>query len=263
MIRTSYRLRAAAFAAACCLASTAAIAGSCFADLAATRNYTLGLPVKATPTPDSKAVIYLRSGPRDRIQRLFEFDIATRKERELVTPAKLLAGGTENLSAQERARRERQRITAQGFVDYELSRDGRRVLLTLGGKLYVVERPSGNVIALPGSGWLAPKFSPDGTKVAAISGGEVHVIDIAARTETQLTHGATETLTHGEAEFVAQEEMDRSDGFWWSPDSQFIAYEEPTCRRWKSTTSPIRLTRRTRRSPSAIRARARPTPRCG
>src|SRR5262249_44435474 len=34
------------------------------------------------------------------------------------------------------------------------------------------------------------------------------------------------TLTHGEAEFVAQEEMDRPDGFWWSPDSQSIAYEE-------------------------------------
>jgi dipeptidyl-peptidase-4 len=200
--------------------------GACFANLAATRNYTNGLPVKATPTPDSKAVLYLRSGPRDRIQRLFEFDLATKQERELVTPAKLPAGASENLSAEEKARRERQRITAMGFVDYELSRDGKRVLVTLGGKLYVVERPGGNVIALPGSGWLAPKFSPDGTKIAALRGGELHVIDIAAKTETQLTRGATETLTHGEAEFVAQEEMDRDDGFWWSPDSKFIAYEE-------------------------------------
>src|SRR5437016_10293975 len=33
-------------------------------------------------------------------------------------------------------------------------------------------------------------------------------------------------LTHGLAEFVAQEEMDRSSGFWWSPDSRSIAYEE-------------------------------------
>lgn len=219
--------RALALAAALALATPALAAGeSCFADLAATRNYTLGLPVKATPTPDSKAVLYLRSGPRDRTQRLFEFDIAARTERELVKPAKLLAGGTENLSAEEKARRERQRITAQGFIDYELSKDGKRVLLTLGGKLYVVERPNANVIALPGSDWLAPKFSPDATRVAALRGGEIHVIDIAARTETQLTHGVTETLTHGEAEFVAQEEMDRNDGFWWSPDSKFIAYEE-------------------------------------
>src|SRR5262245_53037512 len=83
-----------AFAAAAALTTpTLAAEPSCFADLAATRNYTNGIPVKATPTPDSGAVLYLRSGPRDRIQHLFEFDIATKQERELVTPAKLLAGG--------------------------------------------------------------------------------------------------------------------------------------------------------------------------
>lgn len=220
-------LRGIVFAAAVAFAAPAmAAGGSCFADLAATHNYTNGLPVKATPTPDSKAVIYLRSGPRDRIQHLYEFDLATKTEREIVTPEKLLAGATEQLSAEERARRERQRVVAQGFVDFELSRDGKHVLLTLGGKLYVVERPGDAVIPLPGEGWLAPKFSPDGTKVAALRDGELHVIDIAARKDTQLTHGASPTLAHGEAEFVAQEEMDRPDGFWWSPNSQSIAYEE-------------------------------------
>ncbi len=41
-----------------------------------------------------------------------------------------------------------------------------------------------------------------------------------------LTSGATETIQHGVAEFVAQEEMGRHEGFWWSPDSQWIAYQE-------------------------------------
>ena len=41
-----------------------------------------------------------------------------------------------------------------------------------------------------------------------------------------LTSGATESLQHGVAEFVAQEEMDRHEGFWWSPDSQWIVYQE-------------------------------------
>src|SRR5207237_51549 len=32
--------------------------------------------------------------------------------------------------------------------------------------------------------------------------------------------------THGLAEFVAQEEMHRHTGYWWSPDAKHIAYEE-------------------------------------
>ncbi|MBW2451837.1 MAG: DPP IV N-terminal domain-containing protein, partial [Deltaproteobacteria bacterium] len=43
----------------------------------------------------------------------------------------------------------------------------------------------------------------------------------------QITHGARGTgKTHGIAEYIAQEEMERSDGFWWSPDSQWIAFTE-------------------------------------
>ncbi|KAL5998951.1 hypothetical protein ACLOJK_009900 [Asimina triloba] len=33
-------------------------------------------------------------------------------------------------------------------------------------------------------------------------------------------------LTHGLAEYIAQEEMDRKTGFWWSPDSKYIAFTE-------------------------------------
>jgi dipeptidyl-peptidase-4 len=62
--------------------------------------------------------------------------------------------------------------------------------------------------------------------VAGLRADDLHVIDIAAKKDTRLTKGAGETLPHGEAEFVAQEEMDRREGFWWSPDSRFIAYEE-------------------------------------
>jgi len=203
-----------------------AAAGDCFADLAATHNYTNGFAADPTPAPDGKSVLYLRSGPRDTVQRLYEFDLASHRERELIAPETLLGGQQEKLSAEEKARRERRRIEVHGFVSYELSRDGKRVLLSLGGKLYVLERASGKVTALPGTDWLSPKFSPDATRVAALNNDELHVIDITSATDTQLTRGAGPTLTHGEAEFVAQEEMDRSDGFWWSPDSKSLAYEE-------------------------------------
>ena len=198
----------------------------CFDDVAATRGYNLGLPVSAEPTPDGKAVLFLRSLPRDTVQHLYEYDLASRKERELVTPEALLGGKSETLSAEEKARRERARISVKGFTHFELSHDGNFILLPLNGRLFVVARQSGKVTPLPGEGWIAPQFSPDGRKVAALKDDDLHVIDIAAGIDRQLTKGAGETLQHGEAEFVAQEEMDRREGFWWSPDSRFIAYEE-------------------------------------
>src|SRR3954464_3919723 len=89
-----------------------------FRDLAETRNFTLGRPVSPKITPDGKSVIFLRSAPRDPTLRLFEFDLATNKERELLTPAQLLGGAQEQLTAEEKARRERQRQSAKGFTSY-------------------------------------------------------------------------------------------------------------------------------------------------
>lgn len=199
---------------------------NCFQELAATRSYSLGAPGHVTLLPDGKTALYLRSGPRDFNQRLYRYDIASGTERELITPAALLGGKEENVSVAEKARRERMRISARGFVTFDMTEDGKTLLLSLSGKLYAFDIASRTAKPLPGTGWIAPKFSPDGKKVAALKDGELYVIDIAAGREKRLTFGATETLRHGEAEFVAQEEMDRRDGFWWSPDSNAIAYEE-------------------------------------
>src|SRR5262249_5328711 len=50
--------------------------------------------------------------------------------------------------------------------------------------------------------------------------------DLAKEKESRVTTGGTEKKPHGLAEFVAQEEMNRFSGYWWSPDSKSIAYQE-------------------------------------
>ena len=197
-----------------------------FRELVETRNYSLGQPVSPKLTPDGKAVVFLRGGARDPVLRLYEFNIAEGKLREILTPEKVLQGGEEKLTAEERSRRERERQSLRGFTHFELSKDGRQVLVTLSSKLYVIDRADAKVTELPGQGWIDPHFSPDGRAVAAVSGGEVHVIELEAKADLAITSGATETLQHGVAEFVAQEEMDRPQGFWWSPDSKWIVYQE-------------------------------------
>ncbi|HEX4641766.1 MAG TPA: DPP IV N-terminal domain-containing protein, partial [Chthoniobacterales bacterium] len=197
-----------------------------FRELIETRNYSLGQPVSPQLTPDGKAVIFLRGRARDPVLRLYEFTIADGKLREILTPEKILQGGEEKLTAEEKSRRERERQSLRGFTSFQLSKDGTRILVALSSRLYVITRGDGSVTELPGKNWIDPHFSPDGSAVAAVSGGELHVIDLKTKADVSLTSGATETLQHGTAEFVAQEEMNRHEGFWWSPDSQSLAYQE-------------------------------------
>ncbi len=197
-----------------------------FRELAETRNYSLGQPVSPKITPDGKAVIFLRGGARDPVLRLYEFSIADAGLREILSPEKLLQGGEEKLTAEERSRRERERQSLRGFTSFQLSDDGTKLLVELSSKLYVITRADSHVTELPGRSWIDAHFSPDGRAVAAVNGGELHVIDLETQADVTLTSGATEAIQHGLAEFVAQEEMDRHEGFWWSPDSRWIAYQE-------------------------------------
>ncbi len=208
------------------LPAAAAETADCFYDLAATRNYELGYAAKSVPTPDGKAVIYLRAGARDSTQHLYEYDLASGREKELVTPEKLLGGANEVLSVEEKARRERARVTAKGFTEFQLTEDGAAVLVGLSGKLYEVSRADGAVKAIPGEGWIAPRLSSDGLHLAAVRAGDLFAIDLVSGTVTPLTSGATATLQRGTADFIAAEELDRQDGAWWSPDGRFLAYEE-------------------------------------
>ena len=195
---------------------------------AQTRGFMLGRPTQPTVTPDGKVVLFLRSQPRVARLGLFEFDIATGQTRALVTPEQVLKGAQEQLSPEEKARRERMRVSVGGFTSFQLSPDGKQILLSLSGKLYVVERDKGTVRELPtGPGpLLDPQFSPDGTKVSYVRDHDVHVLDLTTQQEARITTGGTNTVPHGLAEFVAQEEMARFHGYWWSPDSKQIAYQE-------------------------------------
>src|ERR1041384_5306361 len=146
---------------------------------------------------------------------LFEFDVASGKTRELVSPADVLKGAEEKLSPEEKAARERMRVSAGGFTSFQLSDDGDLILVSLSGRLYTVERASKKIRELPtGKGFLLdPKFSPDGKKISYVKNHDVFVLNLETLKENRVTTGGTALIEHGVAEFVAQEEMARFTGY--------------------------------------------------
>ena len=175
-------------------------------------------------SPDGRLVTLLknRRDDRDRYD-LWAIDGATGEERMLVDSLKLGTGA--ELSEAEKMQRERARIGGtRGIVAYDWTADGKRVLVPLDGDLYLAQT-DGDPMRLTNTpeGELNPTVSPKGRYLSFVRGGNLFVIDIATRGEQQLTADASDTTSWGVAEFVAQEEMDRQTGHWWSPDDALIA----------------------------------------
>lgn len=194
---------------------------------AATRRFSSGVPTGIKVVPDGSAVLFLRSPARSFVQDLYEFNTSTGQERVLLTADDILRGAEEELSPEEKARRERMRMSARGIAGYQLSKDGTKILVPLSGRLFVVERATARVRELNSDkGFpIDPRFSPDGRFIACVRDGDIYVIEIETGEETQLTTGASDTVDFGLAEFVAQEEMGRREGYWWSPDGERLVYQ--------------------------------------
>ena len=104
--------------------------------------------------------------------------------------------------------------------------------MPIAGRLFVVERPSGTARELKSNAAAAedPQLSPDGLKVACVRDGDLWVTEIESGLEHRLTHREDDEVSFGAAEFVAQEEMDRDHGYWWSFDSRRLAFQRTDTR---------------------------------
>ena len=184
------------------------------------------MPAAFAFTRDGSGVTYLKSENQSLDRVLWQATFDGKLPRVLARPAG--AGDVEGkLSREEALRRERQRVTATGISQVVRAADADVTIVPLSGELFLL-KPDGTLdrLTVTEGPEIDPRPSPDGTKVAYVRGGELFVLDIATRKETQLSSGAAEGLTCGTAEFIAQEELDRFSGFWWSPDGETIAYQE-------------------------------------
>jgi dipeptidyl-peptidase-4 len=195
---------------------------------ARTARFTLGVPRDVTVSPDGSTVWFVRTADgTSRTGALWAHDVATGEERVLVDPAALLADG-EQLSAAERARRERSRETGAGVVGYAVDATGRWASFALSGKAWAVHLAAGAVHELPTvDGVIDPRVDPTGRRVAYAADGALRVVELAGggADDRELVGPTSPTEVWGQAEFVAAEEMGRYRGFWWAPDGESLLVE--------------------------------------
>jgi dipeptidyl-peptidase-4 len=174
-------------------------------------------------TEDGSMVGYLRPSQENRdVLELWAYDVVKGESRRLVTAEQVVGGRTE-LTDEQIQELERKRITERGITSFVWSPDGKSILLPLGEELWIYELGA-EARKLEAAAPLDPRFSPDGRKVSYVSGGEIWVQPVEGGTPRKLTRGSSDTIHNGVAEFVAQEEMGRYRGYWWSPDSSRIAF---------------------------------------
>lgn len=187
------------------------------------------VPGSISFSPDDKFITYLFSPQGDLTRQLYALDLESGETRLLLAPPD---GGTkeDSLSLEEALVRERQRQRTLGVTSYAWAPGNGHLLIPLDNKLYLVDEQTGSRQLLIDGGTepiLDPRFSPDGQWVAYVQGVELHLVSTAGGARQQLTRGAKGAgKTHGLAEYIAQEEMNRSQGYWWSADSQWIAFTE-------------------------------------
>ena len=181
--------------------------------------------------PDGRLIAYLKGAAddKDRLD-LWAYDLRTHAHRRLIDARALLPPGGGALSAEEAARRERQRSSAlSGIVEYAFASDSQLLLVPLGGELYLYDlgAPEDRAVRrlTHGGGYATDaRFSPRGRFVSFIRERNLWVLDLSSGREWALTHATEPTESYGVAEFIAQEEMDRDTGYWWAPDESRIAF---------------------------------------
>ncbi len=183
-------------------------------------------PRQVKLSPDGRYLTLLRNRADDRERYdLWGYDIDTREWRMLVDSEAL--GSGKELSEDEKMQRERARVAGlKGIISYQWASDGSGVLVPLDGDLYLAKL-DGTVTQLTNTEEteLNPKLSSKGGFVSFVRERRLWVGPVGEEAQPITPAGEAETIRWGEAEFVAQEEMARLSGYWWSPDDSRLVVQ--------------------------------------
>ena len=181
-------------------------------------------------SPDGKLLTYLRTGEDDRQRMdLWRVDLHDGLHRQWLDARALEDGHskTTDLTAAERAERERRRQFSHGITAATWHADGERLLIPIDGRAVLVDpdrTEEAQWIGTLGTRQSGFQLSPQGRYVSYVRDGDLYIWDLAAAIERRLTHDGVETISNGLPDFLAAEEMHRFEGHWWSADERHLLF---------------------------------------
>jgi len=184
---------------------------------ARTHGFNLGNPRSIQVGSDGARVAFLRTPAGDDTDAaLWVYDVAEDRERQVEGPTE-----EGHITDAERDRRERMREAQTGVVTYAADPELTVAAFVVGQQLLVADLTTGTSRTVSPAG---PAFDarpdPTGSRVAYVTDGALHVIDIDAGIDRRLVHDEHPEVQWGLAEFIAAEEMERRRGYWWSPEGR-------------------------------------------
>ena len=181
-----------------------------------------GAPQGLTWSPDGQHLTYLDGG------ELLDLDPGTGKPHILVSRAKLSSLSGNNASEKDRDHRAR-----YGMASYLWAPDSAHLLFDTNGSLWLYDLKTGTGLNIGVSGTGSgddPKFSPDGKLLSFINEhGDDHGLSVIRLREmgTPVSSSAVTSnpaVLNGKVDWVYEEELDVRSNYFWSPDSNKIAY---------------------------------------
>ncbi len=179
-------------------------------------------------SPDGKHAVFLYSPHKDIIRFLWYINTETFEKQKLFESTTI---SEDELSPEEKLRRERQRQIQLGVTDIQWSKKTNRMIFKDSNGIYGIDFDRNleiyQIINSSDKSVIDPQISPDGNWIAYVEDDEVFITSFDRNTTKQITYDAKKKgVVHGVAEYFAQEEMGRLNGYWWSPDSEHIAFTE-------------------------------------
>ncbi len=186
----------------------------------------MDFPSSFSFSPDGKYLTYLKSVDKSGYKALYGLDLANKSEFLI---ADNLGDSSAKETLEEQLRKQRLRQMSGGISQYFWTKD-LKILIPHQGNIYWLDTPfSTPELLMSGSDHpcLDVKASPNGDFISFVQNRDIHLIEVRSGTSLKLTDGEDDS-TRGLADYIAQEEMGRSTGYWWSSDSCYVAFTEVT-----------------------------------
>lgn len=169
---------------------------------ARTLRFSLGVPHSFTVSPDGARVLFLRSvSGADPRSLLWSLD-PDGTERPLPLPP----------------------VPGAGVGAYTTDAAAGQVAYALDGALWTVAAEgSAPPSRVPAAGPVHdPRLSPDGRRIAYVSGGDLRLADTDGAADRLLVAAEGPDVAYGLPDYVTASEIGRTRGYWWSPDGDAL-----------------------------------------